>query len=77
MMGMIPPVPETDPGGTKSVQIGSVNVFLYCTVYHFPASVGKDRLKKPLAFIVGVPMTSPRSGEVTQPQLAEAVTVRD
>lgn len=44
MMIRIPPVPETGMPG-KSVQVGSFNVFLYCTVYNFPFSVGKDRLK--------------------------------
>src|ERR1035437_8613444 len=73
-----PPVPKTGMPG-KSVQTGSVNVFLYCTVYDFTFSVGKARLKEPLMAILGVPMTSATAGTtagaVDSIQLAAAVTL--
>src|ERR1035437_5684204 len=72
-----PPVPETGIPG-KFVH-GSFNVFLYCTVYEFPFSVGKARLKEPL-IILGVPMTGASgawatAGATGPRQLAEAVTL--
>ena len=42
-----PPVPETGMFG-KSVQVGSLKEFLYCTVYDNPISVAKDKPKVPL-----------------------------
>ena len=53
-MVRFPPVPTTV---SKSVQLGPFNVVLYCTVYDFPLSLGKDRLKKPLG-AVGAPWIS-------------------
>src|ERR1035437_8969237 len=73
-MDRFPPVPGTGMFG-KFVHVGSVNVFLHCTVYHFPFSVGKDRLKEPLMSIFDVPMTGATAGATGPIQLAEAVTL--
>jgi hypothetical protein len=68
-----PPVPKTV---SKSVQVGSFSVFLYCTAYDFPFSVGKDRLRIPWA-IIGALMAGTIDGPIRPRQLAAAVTVRD
>ena len=73
-MTRVPPVPETGMPG-KSVHVGSLNLFLYCTVYDFPITVGKGRFNKP-AVRVGAPMNIGTGLSETGPwQLAAAVTV--
>jgi hypothetical protein len=74
-MDRLAPVPTTV---SKSVQAGSVNAFLYCTVYDIPPWLGKDSLKSPLdtAMADARNSGSTTAGPRGPAQLAAAATVR-